>query len=480
MFKIFLSCAILTTFLFAGEYEEWLKTQNQSYTKYKKSIDDDFSDMLKKDWESYKTSFIPTPYKEPKPKEMPMVKKEVEVPIEVIKRSPIVKIKEIKEQALSKELVPKVIQTEIPKVDAKYNSVNIVFYNQQMLFLLDKKYQFKLQTISNDAISKSWEILSKLDLLALTDELKKQKEVLNLNDWALYLLLHTIGNELYKDENKTNIFTWYMMVKLGYDTKVGYSEDKIYLMSSVKQSLYQIPFFNLNGKKYYILTPEGRLDSVGSIYTYEANYPNATAPLSFDMNTKAIKLTTNEKIKDFKFKTNGKQYLIKSSFSKDLIDFYKTFPQSEYQLYFHSKKSSFMATSLLSSLIPLIEGKSEIEAVNILLHFVQTSFAYKTDEEQFSYEKVFFPEETIFYPYSDCEDRSIIFSYLVENLLGLDVVGVKFSDHLATAVQFSNKIDGDSFEFEGKRYTISDPTYIYANAGMTMPQYKNKAFEIIK
>ena len=137
-------------------------------------------------------------------------------------------------------------------------------------------------------------------------------------------------------------------------------------------------------------------------------------------------------------------------------------------------------SSLLSSLKPLVEGKTEIEAVNILLRFVQTAFAYKTDDEQFHYEKVFFPEETIYYPYSDCEDRSILFSYLVENLLGLDVVGLKFEDHLATAVQFSSKIDGDSFLFEGKRYTISDPTYINANAGMTMPNYKNKSFEVIK
>ena len=47
-----------------------------------------------------------------------------------------------------------------------------------------------------------------------------------------------------------------------------------------------------------------------------------------------------------------------------------------------------------------------------------------------------FPEETINYPYSDCEDRSILFSYLVKNLLHLDIVGVKYNDHLATAINF--------------------------------------------
>ena len=57
MFKITLSILFFITFSFGGEYEEWLKTQKQSYTTYKKSMDDEFRDMLKKDWESYKTSF---------------------------------------------------------------------------------------------------------------------------------------------------------------------------------------------------------------------------------------------------------------------------------------------------------------------------------------------------------------------------------------------------------------------------------------
>jgi len=476
MFKITLVLLFLTNILFAGEYEEWLKNQNKSYTQYKKSMDDEFRDMLKKDWEAYKTSFTPTPYKEPKPKEVPVVKKEVVVPKEIIKQSPIVELKKIEEKPIIKEIV----KIEQPKLDEKYKRVVVDFYNQKMQFSIDKKFNFELQTISNETISGSWESLSRLDFTTFITEIEKQRELLNLNDWALYLLLNDFGNELYKNQNKANIFTWYTMVKMGYDVKVGYSKDDIYLMSSVKQSLYQIAFFNMNGKKYYILTPKGRMNSVSAIYTYDTNYPKAITPMSFDMSTKALKIYTNEKTKDFKFKIDEKEYFVKGSFSEDLVDFYKTFPQSEYQLYFHSQKSPFIQSSLLKSLKPLVEGKSEIEAVNILLRFVQTAFSYKTDDEQFSYEKVFFPEETIYYPYSDCEDRSIMFSYLVENLLGLDVVGLKFEDHLATAVHFSSKIDGDSFMFDGKRYTISDPTYINANAGMTMPNYKNKSFEVIK
>ena len=90
-----------------------------------------------------------------------------------------------------------------------------------------------------------------------------------------------------------------------------------------------------------------------------------------------------------------------------------------------------------------------------------------------------FPEETINYPYSDCEDRSILFSYLVKNLLHLDIVGVKYNNHLATAVNFSSQVSGDKFTYKERSYTIADPTYINANAGMVMPQYKNSKFQIV-
>ena len=49
-----------------------------------------------------------------------------------------------------------------------------------------------------------------------------------------------------------------------------------------------------------------------------------------------------------------------------------------------------------------IQGKKQSEAANILINFVQTAFDYKTDGDQFGYEKPFFVDELFYYPYSDC------------------------------------------------------------------------------
>ena len=65
---------------------------------------------------------------------------------------------------------------------------------------------------------------------------------------------------------------------------------------------------------------------------------------------------------------------------------------------------------------------SREDALNFLLHFTQSAFRYQTDGQQFGRERSLFPEETFYYPYSDCEDRAIFFSWLVRRLLKQEIV----------------------------------------------------------
>ena len=129
---------------------------------------------------------------------------------------------------------------------------------------------------------------------------------------------------------------------------------------------------------------------------------------------------------------------------------------------------------------PLVQGKNEADAANILINFVQTAFQYQRDEQQFGYEKPFFVEELFYYPYSDCEDRAMLYSYLVRKLLGLDVVLLDYPDHIATAVRFKGNVGGDYVMVGGQKYIVCDPTYIGASIGMTMPQFKTVAAKVLK
>ena len=162
------------------------------------------------------------------------------------------------------------------------------------------------------------------------------------------------------------------------------------------------------------------------------------------------------------------------------MDFYNEYPQCEWTNYSWAGLSDEVKAKLYPMLRKGIEGKSQIEAANRIINFVQTAFDYKTDGNQFGYERSLFADESFFYPYNDCEDRSYLFSILMKDLLGLEVVLLLYPGHLATAVHYTEPLSGSYFTMDGKTWFISDPTYIGANVGECMPKYAKTNPEVYK
>ena len=154
--------------------------------------------------------------------------------------------------------------------------------------------------------------------------------------------------------------------------------------------------------------------------------------------------------------------------------------RTKWRFYANVPASHNIRETVYPTLRQAIVGKSEHQAVNMLLNFVQTAFVYEYDEEVWGTDRSFFADESLYYPYCDCEDRSILFSRLVRDLMGLDVVLIYYPGHLATAVKFSSDVTGDYITYQGDRYTVCDPTYINAPVGMTMPDMDNaSAFVVV-
>ena len=84
-----------------------------------------------------------------------------------------------------------------------------------------------------------------------------------------------------------------------------------------------------------------------------------------------------------------------------------------------------------------IKKLGKLEAVERLLNLLQTGLTYGYDSEVWGCDRAFFAEETLYYPFCDCEDRAILLSRLVRDLLGLETILVYYPGHLAMAVSSS-------------------------------------------
>ena len=206
-----------------------------------------------------------------------------------------------------------------------------------------------------------------------------------------------------------------------------------------------------------------------NLYTYAENFGGATKIIDLH-----LPFSLNFKTNDIAKNTNlpNRSEPLKLRLNKTVMDFMASYPQTESSVYLNAALSNSVKEILYESIAEQINNMSETDAVTYLLNYLHHSFEYKTDRDQFGKEKMFFPDELFYYDFSDCEDRTVLFTKLVNDLVGLDVVALTYFNHMAAAVSFSQGVEGYSLNVDGHTYTICDPTYINAPIGSVMSQYK--------
>ena len=471
----FLLVCIFCTALFGTEFDDFLKEHQSEYESHVSAEDKAFSGYLKKDWKSFQSSYANTPYLTPKPKELPVLLEKTLSP-KLIKQSQKPTLKPVKKpiSAPTKKMqAPILAQNEIKVV--------FDFYSHHIQININKQWQeARLGLVSNQNISKLWEKYSAIDYQGLLGQIERHTKTFGLNDWANYQLIHRLGQEMYSTNNDATLFAWFVLNKMNYLAQVGYEKrgNDIYLLLALSHQIYQVPYIPLGEQNYYMINVPKSKAKV-RVLTYANPYSSKQNALSFYIGSE-FRLAEDYRIKKLFFSYGDKKYLVHTKYAKNIIDFYRSYPQSDYVIYLRSQGAYSALAPLQNDLKAILKNKTELESVDMILRFVQKAFEYKTDEDQFGYEKVFFPEETLFYSHSDCEDRSLLFAHLVQNLLGLDVILLKYKNHLSTAVALQSATDGDSLKHNGKRYTIADPTYVNAPLGKAMPKHKNSQFTIIQ
>lgn len=340
--------------------------------------------------------------------------------------------------------------------------------------------RFSLSDVSEATVAEVWKHLSSDDFDILLSDCFDLKDDLRLGDWGYIDMLRVMSEHFLGESNEAVLLQMFVLAQSGYKVRLARSGDKLILLVPFRTDLYTYPYFILNdGKKYYILDKEARGQS-RSYQVYETSFPREkTASLKMPGTPRLGQERGTQKLFQSKRYQDTFAEVVTN---KNLIDFYNNYPVSgNWDDYVRASLSEGIKNTLYPALRAQIKGKTKLDAANILMNFVQTAFNYQTDQEQFGYERPLFGDETFYYPYSDCEDRSILFAILVRELLGLDVVLLHYPQHLATAVNFGDEdVYGSYFVVDGKKYVVSDPTYINAPVGECMPQFQNSSAEIVR
>ena len=390
-----------------------------------------------------------------------------------------------KELTIEQPVLKDIDRKNMTKLDVNISKPvgrELTFYGTKVYVRFDDECKFSLSSLSERSISEAWKVLSDEKYNNTIADCLTIREKLKLSDWAYLLLLTKVGEVLMGEgSSEATLLTAFIYCQSGYKMRLGMSPTRVILLYASRHIIYNESYFDIDGEYFYPMNlgdedqlsictlPFPEEQSLSLLLTQEQALAMFDTPLR-TLQSKGLNPVT-----------------VNVCVNKNLIDFYGKYPSSEvggnvmsrWAMYANTPLASSVREQLYPELKTQLEGLSQLDAVNRLLSFVQHALTYEYDEKVWGRDRVFFAEESLYYPYADCEDRSILFSRLVRDLVGLKVVLVYYPGHLATAVGFTTQVQGDYLDVDGQRFTVCDPTYIGAPVGRTMPKMDNLAAKAI-
>ena len=460
------ACLCWCTSVFAQSFEEYKKQSQalfQAYKQQQEASAQAFRDKINKEFS--KRLGHPWSLQEPKPA--------TKNPLKEIPPAPI----------------PPVPETRVTKPDASYTSVKVM--NDFPVLVKDDKLPplgmqepesithvmfnfmgdycdlFKGRkrvipaSVKESDISRAWEEMACPDYYLLAATFRHLQNRLALCDWATLSLAEEAANCFCESKTSTEsvLLQVWLLSQSGLQVTMAVDEnDKLRLLVATDKLLFDYPALFADGQVFYVIDHKPIKEAAVQAFRFPGTRP--------------VKMAFESPFKSQERSIQGSRSMV----DQNRIRFYNRYP--DYcdegfplsSFYYHAMVplSQSAKNALYPALKKRIEGKSTAQAAEILLKYIQMEYPYREDEKVWRKERYFYAEETLCYDYSDCEDRAILYSWLVRDLLGLKTALVYYPGHVATAVRFMERIPGDATIIDGERYLICDPTFMEASIGMEM------------
>ena len=400
------------------------------------------------------------------------------------------KQEEKQSKAIEAEVVPVVIETkpqpkpQQPIVENKeaLTTNSFQFYGTPMEVRWGNAKQFKLKGTDKKSISEAFIELTAKGYANLVHDCLKLREQYKLCDWAYYMMLQTISEQACgKGTNEAIFLQGVLLNQSGYQMRFALEDDsKLHIMLRMDGFPYRRGYLIADGKLFFLMDGS----KAKNLTVCDAAYPGEQMmSLSVPELPELAKNLSESRTVISRF-VNVKADM---QMNKNLMDFYTDYPTSydgkdvmtRWAYYANAPVASEIKDKVYPQLRQQIGSLPKVQAANLLLNWIQMGLTYGYDDKVWGHDRAFFAEESLFYPFCDCEDRSILFSHLVRDLLGLDIVLVYYPGHLYTAVCFNEDVAGDYIMVNGRKFTVADPTFYNANVGKTMSKMDNSKAKVI-
>ncbi len=348
--------------------------------------------------------------------------------------------------------------------------LNFNFYGNPISLTYDKLLILSVnQFISKEGVTDYWRKFQIANSHHLINQLMIFRDRLGLGDWGYFLLVKSCASALFpEDETNSTLLSWALMIRSGFNLKIGYNQLGASILYTSNSKIYGIPSVKINGSIYYI----DKSISSFPITSYTGLHPGATRSIQLRINqslnfqgeilTKKIQFSWDKKMHDFNLKYNP-----------EIINFLESYPQTDPQLYFSAPFSATALEPILKQFRQILTGMRKEEGAAFLQQFVQKAIGYRPYNDIFGYDRFMFPEEVFFKDESNDKGKALLYAWMVAHLLNEKAALVEFPGFFSTAISLEHSLEGDNFFVNGRSYTVADPTYDKAPIGLLMKEFLN-------
>lgn len=444
-------------------YDEFRKQTQENYDSFRSECNKKYAEFLRNAWNWYEgKSPIPLPKDDSPMPPQPYIEEDSAPTIETM---PVqIESAEIPPQ-------PKPIEPIREKTIQEEKYFTFDFYGLNCKVRLPNSAKLILTDTEPSDIAAAWERLSNEDLNNTIRDCLETRIRYNLCDWAYLMFLDQLAKRFCYSTNGAVLLTAFLYSQSGYKMRLGVDRDKLLLLFGSRHQIFEKGFYVIDGETFYPFD-----DTTNSIKICDAAFEGETSMSLIIGKEQSLgsDLTDKRAIQSKRFT----DFQVESQVPLHLIEFFNSYPtsaldgdvMSRWAMYANTPLAQKTKDAIYPSFRKFIVSSTKLQAVEMLLNWVQTGFVYEYDDKVWGHDRAFFAEETLYYPYADCEDRAILFSRLVRDLLDLDVALIFYPGHLATAVCFDEDVNGSSMILGGRKFIICDPTYIGAPVGAQMPK----------
>ncbi|MCX6220442.1 MAG: hypothetical protein NTZ69_05590 [Bacteroidia bacterium] len=370
------------------------------------------------------------------------------------------------ESALASERLPRIRKPEY--VTTNPLKQNFKFYGNIISVTYDRLLSLSVnQQVNNEVVVDFWKKFTVGNSEHLIGQLTAIKDRLGLNDWGYFLLVKSCSNALYpNDEAGASLLNWALMIRSGFDVKIGYNQLGASVLYRTSGRIYGIPSVKIDEFDYYIDKPIATLP----VTAYVSNHPEASGSIQLNIN-QSLNFQGEVVNKKFQFLWDKKLYEFILKYNPEVTKFLEEYPQTDPEIRFNAPFTLLSKESLLKQIKPVLAGMKKEEGAAFLQQFVQKSFAYRPYNDLFGYDRFMFPEELLFRDESNDKGKSLLFAWLISNLMNQKSALVEFPGFYSVAISMDQPMDGDNFLVKGKSYTIADPTFDNAPLGLVMKDF---------